>query len=80
LTATERVGYHQYRYEKTDNAHILVDLGYHINWDKPTDTYIKQVNDSTLLVIAFQQDGQLTKNCILRSELPTDTKSKIFRR
>ncbi|MDM1294997.1 glycoside hydrolase family 92 protein [Sphingobacterium sp. N143] len=53
LTATERVGYHQYRYEKTDNAHILVDLGYHINWDKPTDTYIKQVNDSTFVGYRF---------------------------
>ncbi|MGJ1431803.1 GH92 family glycosyl hydrolase [Sphingobacterium spiritivorum] len=53
LTASERVGYHQYTYEKTDNAHILIDLAFKMNWDKTTDTYIKQINDSTFVGYRF---------------------------
>ncbi|TKT93637.1 GH92 family glycosyl hydrolase [Dyadobacter frigoris] len=53
LTATERVGIHKYHYDKTDNAHILVDLGFAMNWDKPVKTFIKQVNDSTFTGYRF---------------------------
>lgn len=53
LTATERVGIHQYHYNKTDNAHILVDLGFAMNWDSPVKTFIKQVNDSTFTGYRF---------------------------
>jgi len=28
LTATERVGFHSYHYDKTDNAHLLLDLDF----------------------------------------------------
>jgi len=53
LTASERVGYHQYTYEKKDNAHILVDLAFKMNWDKTTDSYFKQINDSTFVGYRF---------------------------
>ncbi|OOQ59749.1 GH92 family glycosyl hydrolase [Mucilaginibacter pedocola] len=53
LTATERVGIHQYHYNKTDNAHILVDLGFAMNWDRPIKTFIKRVNDSTFTGYRF---------------------------
>lgn len=48
LTATERVGLHQYRFDKKDNAHILIDLGFSILWDKAMDTYFEKINDSTI--------------------------------
>ncbi len=48
MTATSRVGVHRYTFPKDENSQIHVDLGYAINWDKPTDTFIKVVNDSTL--------------------------------
>lgn len=48
LTATERVGVHRYIFPKDDYSKILIDLGYKLNWDNPTDTYLKLVDDTTL--------------------------------
>ncbi len=53
LTSSERVGYHQYTYEKKDNAHILVDLAFKMNWDKTTDSYFKQIDDTTFVGYRF---------------------------
>ena len=53
LTASERVGYHQYIYDNTDNAHVLVDLGFRMNWDKATDTYLKQIDETTFVGYRF---------------------------
>ncbi|QES89292.1 GH92 family glycosyl hydrolase [Rhizosphaericola mali] len=55
LSATERVGIHQYHYEKTDNAHILVDLGFHMNWDMPTQTSIKKIDNYTFVGQRFSK-------------------------
>ncbi|MBE0592548.1 MAG: GH92 family glycosyl hydrolase [Gemmatimonadales bacterium] len=49
LTATERVGVHRYAYPVSDDAGIVIDLGFAINWDAPTDTYLKAESD-TLVV------------------------------
>ncbi|WP_158800179.1 GH92 family glycosyl hydrolase [Pedobacter sp. L105] len=49
LTATERVGFHHYHYDKTDNAHILIDLDFTMLWDKTVASSIKQINDSTFV-------------------------------
>lgn len=48
LTATSRVGIHRYTFPEDKDTQVHVDLGYSLNWDKPTDTFIKVVNDSTL--------------------------------
>jgi len=47
LTATERVGFHQYHFPTGKEAHVIIDLKEGIN-DKSTDTYIKQVDKYTL--------------------------------
>jgi predicted alpha-1,2-mannosidase len=49
LTATERVGLHKYDFDKTDNAHLLIDLKFGMGWDSPTETSLKQINDSTFV-------------------------------
>ncbi|RSK48904.1 GH92 family glycosyl hydrolase [Hymenobacter rigui] len=49
LTATERVGFHQYTFPKSDAAHLVFDLQQGIGWDLATDTHIEQLNDSTLI-------------------------------
>jgi len=49
LTATERVGFHQYTFPQSDAAHLVVDLQQGIGWDLATDTHIEQLNDSTLV-------------------------------
>lgn len=47
LTASERVGFHQYRFPTEKEAHVMIDLKEGIN-DKSTDTYLEQTDDFTL--------------------------------
>ncbi|MDR6784649.1 putative alpha-1,2-mannosidase [Pedobacter africanus] len=47
LTATERTGFHQYTFQKTENAHLLVDLGFGMGWDEPAQTHIRQLDALT---------------------------------
>lgn len=53
LTTTERVGMHRYKFPANDDSKILLDLGYKLNWDNTTDTYIKIKNDSTIIGYRF---------------------------
>ncbi|MDR0681852.1 MAG: GH92 family glycosyl hydrolase [Dysgonamonadaceae bacterium] len=46
LTATQRVGFHKYTFPKTDGACVIIDLENGTCWDKPTEGYIVQENDS----------------------------------
>ncbi|ANI89624.1 alpha-mannosidase [Arachidicoccus ginsenosidimutans] len=48
LTASERVGLHKYHYDRTDSAHIFLDLGFH-QYDNPHKTEFKKINDSTFV-------------------------------
>jgi predicted alpha-1,2-mannosidase len=49
LTTTERCGLHDYTFPATVLPVIKIDLGFHINWDKSTDVFMKQLNDSTIV-------------------------------
>ena len=49
LTTSERVGYHRYTFPAETEPTIRFDLAFKQNWDTPTETYIKKVNDSTLV-------------------------------
>lgn len=50
LTSTERVGYHQYTFPVGASLPTLrIDLSHAYNWDRPTETEIHQINDSTLI-------------------------------
>jgi predicted alpha-1,2-mannosidase len=49
LTASERVGFHQYTFPASDDAKIIFDLESGIGWDRPVETYIKQENDTTIV-------------------------------
>ncbi len=53
LTATERVGFHEYTFPKSNEAHILIDLQEGIGWDRPVETSIQQVNETTLTGYRF---------------------------
>ncbi len=48
LTTTDRVGIHQYTFPKDENSGFIIDLGYALNWDSPTDTYLKIIDDHTI--------------------------------
>ncbi|UOQ51278.1 GH92 family glycosyl hydrolase [Hymenobacter cellulosivorans] len=55
LTATTRVGMHQYTFPKSDQAHIILDLmaGIYNYEDKNAWTYVRVVNDS--LITGYRQ-------------------------
>lgn len=55
LTATNRVGFHQYTFPKSDSAHIILDLMYGIyNYeDKNVWTFVRVENDT--LVTGYRQ-------------------------
>ncbi|MCF7567840.1 GH92 family glycosyl hydrolase [Sabulilitoribacter arenilitoris] len=48
VTATQRTGIHKYTFPKDSLSQIHIDLGYTLNWDAPTDTHIKVVNNTTI--------------------------------
>jgi len=50
LTATERVGFHQYTFKKgAENPHLIIDLIEGIGWDAPVAASIKQLDATTLV-------------------------------
>lgn len=48
LTATQRVGFHQYSFPASDSAQIVIDLKEGIGWDNAVQTMIRKLNDSTI--------------------------------
>ncbi len=48
LTTTPCVGVHRYTFPKDENSKITVDLGFAMNWDAPTDTSIKVIDNKTI--------------------------------
>ena len=48
LTASERVGYHRYRFPDEQTARIIIDLKEGIN-DRSTDTYLEQIDEYTFV-------------------------------
>lgn len=50
LTSSERVGFHRYTFEKgSKNPHVMLDLNAGVGWDSPVETYVKQINPTTLV-------------------------------
>jgi predicted alpha-1,2-mannosidase len=52
LTTSERAGYHRYQFPNKQQW-LRVDMGFHINWDKPTDAALEKINDSTIAGYRF---------------------------
>ena len=49
LTATERTGVHRYTFSGQEDAKVLIDLGYAQNYDKSVATFMRVIDDSTLV-------------------------------
>ncbi|MCX2473062.1 GH92 family glycosyl hydrolase [Pedobacter sp. MC2016-05] len=50
LTATERVGFHQYTFPKNaPRPHVMIDLVEGIGWDAPTNASFKQIDANTIV-------------------------------
>jgi predicted alpha-1,2-mannosidase len=55
LTATERVGFHQYTFPASDSSKIIIDLINGIGWDGPVETFIKRLNDTTVVGFRYSK-------------------------
>ena len=55
FTTTERCGLHQYNFPKGNMPIIRFNLGFAINWDTPTETFIQRVNDSTIMGFRYSK-------------------------
>ena len=72
FTVTEHCGFHDYTFPANVSPVIKLDLGYHQNWDKPTETYVKELNDSTLIGYRYSTGWAQTQRVYfaLRSSVP----------
>ncbi|SKB45983.1 alpha-1,2-mannosidase, putative [Salegentibacter holothuriorum] len=48
LSATQRTAYHKYTFGKGEEKSVVIDLGFAINWDEPTETAIKVEDEYTI--------------------------------
>ncbi|CEN38685.1 GH92 family glycosyl hydrolase [Capnocytophaga cynodegmi] len=55
LTADQYVAYHKYTYQKGDTQSVILNLGFAINWDSPTEMFIQQSNRK----LDGQNDGNI---------------------
>jgi len=49
LSTTKRVGFHKYTFPTNNDAHVLVDLADGVGWDKPIKTFVKKINETTIV-------------------------------
>ncbi|MDO9375455.1 MAG: GH92 family glycosyl hydrolase [Ferruginibacter sp.] len=61
FTTTERCGLHQYSFPAGIKPVIRFNLGFAINWDSPMETFIEQVNDSTIVGYRFSKGWAQTQ-------------------
>ncbi|HYO22746.1 MAG TPA: GH92 family glycosyl hydrolase [Flavisolibacter sp.] len=55
MTTTERVGFHRYTFPASNEAKIIIDLETGIGWDRPAETFVQQVNDTTITGYRFSK-------------------------
>ncbi len=53
LTVSKHTGWQRHTFPASKNAMLRIDLGWGINWDKATETYINRIDDSTIVGYRF---------------------------
>ncbi len=48
LTATPHAGFHSYTFPESNEASLIMDLGFAINWDKALETYIERAGEDLI--------------------------------
>ncbi|MCU0404166.1 MAG: GH92 family glycosyl hydrolase [Chitinophagaceae bacterium] len=55
LTVSKHIGWQRHTFPKSKNAMLRIDLGWAINWDKPTECFVKKMDDSTIVGYRFSE-------------------------
>ncbi len=74
LTTTLHCGFHKYTFPKSSTAKIRLDLGFAINWDKPTSCHLKKINDS--LFVGYRASTGWAKNQYIAFAIQLSRKPK----
>jgi predicted alpha-1,2-mannosidase len=53
LTVSKHIGWQRHTFPEAKDAMLRIDLGWAINWDMATDTYVHRLDDSTLVGYRF---------------------------
>jgi predicted alpha-1,2-mannosidase len=53
LTVSKHIGWQRHTFPEAKEAMLRIDLGWAINWDKATETYVRRLDDSTLVGYRF---------------------------
>jgi predicted alpha-1,2-mannosidase len=53
LTVSKHTGWQRHTFPASKNAMLRIDLGWAINWDKASETYVRRHDDSTLVGYRF---------------------------
>ncbi|UII74758.1 GH92 family glycosyl hydrolase [Flagellimonas sp. HMM57] len=53
LTANDYVAFHKYTFREENNPSFILDLGFAVNWDKPTEGHIAVENENRLVGYRF---------------------------
>ena len=78
LTTSLRAGMHRYTFEQNKNNSLVLDLSFAINWDKPTDTYIKLDNDTLVTGYRFSKGWAPDQRVFFAMRLSQPVTSKIL--
>lgn len=74
LTATERVAFHRYTFPESQQSNIIIDLGEGIDWDEPTDTYVKQLDLRTIEGYRYSRGWAKDQKIYFRAVFSKDMK------
>jgi predicted alpha-1,2-mannosidase len=55
LTVSKHVGWQRHTFPENKNALLRIDLGWAVNWDKPVETFMYKLNDSTIVGYRFSE-------------------------
>lgn len=77
LTATTRVGYHRYTYPESKQSNIIIDLGEGIDWDEPTETDLKMIDNRTLEGFRYSRGWAKNQKVYFRAEFSKDMNIRI---
>ncbi|MFM2359982.1 MAG: hypothetical protein RLY16_1975, partial [Bacteroidota bacterium] len=77
LTATERVGFHQYHFANADNPHVVVDLEFGMGWDAVSNCAIKKLNDTTFIGYRFSKGWAADQKLFFAIKLSKQVKGFI---
>lgn len=78
LTASPYAGVHRYTFPESNSAMIRFNLGWAINWDKPTSCMFKRIDDSTFVGYRYSTGWAKDQRVFFAVRLSKPVKSVAF--